>query len=195
MCFIRLQLSLPNHGRIGWNVALSDDSAQVSDPPCRWLINNDMHKLTVPLQSLSNHWFLCRVNSVIGIGVGAGAYILSRFAVSPHPDESIYISTHLLFTICLIPPQSPFFVLLSVTPVTIEAFQATQCVTLLSIKASHQAHTGHQVSPQSAAYAAIPHMMNHLGDSLLFQFLSSCFHIQRSGAKISAMCVQQSRKS
>lgn len=95
----------------------------------------------------------------------------------------------------LIPPQSPFFVLLSVTPVTIEAFQATQCVTLLSIKASHQAHTGHQVSPQSAAYAAIPHMMNHLGDSLLFQFLSSCFHIQRSGAKISAMCVQQSRKS
>lgn len=57
-----------------------------------------MHKLTVPLQSLSNHWFLYRVNSVIGIGVGAGAYILSRFAVSPHPDESIYISTHLLFT-------------------------------------------------------------------------------------------------
>jgi len=25
---------------------------------------------------------VCRVNSVIGIGVGAGAYILSRFAVS-----------------------------------------------------------------------------------------------------------------
>ena len=98
VCFIHLQLSLPNHGGIGWNVALSDDSAQVSDPSCRWLINNDMHKLTVPLQSLSNHWFLYRVNSVIGIGVGAGAYILSRFAVSPHPDEIIYISTHLLFT-------------------------------------------------------------------------------------------------
>ena len=117
-----------------------------------------MHELTVPLQSHGNHRFLCRVNSVIGIGVGAGAYILSRFAVS-----SIRISTSTFSTPFISLISSP--PLLSVLPVIIEGFQATQPVTP-NIKASRRAHTGQQVSPQSAADAAIPQMMNHLGDSL-----------------------------
>lgn len=129
-----------------------------------------MHKLTIHFQSLSNQWFLCRVNSVIGIGVGAGAYILTRFAVSPHQNQSINPFSPFIFLILF--PLPVFFVLRSVSPVIIEGFQATQLVTLNG-KASHQAHTGHQVSPQSAAYAAIPQMMNHLGDSLLY----SCFRL------------------
>lgn len=42
-------------------------------------------------------WFLPRVNSVIGIGVGAGAYVLSRFAVSDHHNPSISLSHVFIF--------------------------------------------------------------------------------------------------
>uniref|UniRef100_A0AAQ5ZBV9 Protein NDRG3 n=1 Tax=Amphiprion ocellaris TaxID=80972 RepID=A0AAQ5ZBV9_AMPOC len=42
-----------------------------------------------------------KVNSVIGIGVGAGAYILTRFAVSSQQDHSVHTVTPLYFSILL----------------------------------------------------------------------------------------------
>lgn len=147
---------------------------------CRKLINNNVHKLTVCLQSLSNQWFLCRVNSVIGIGVGAGAYILSRFAVSPLQDQSLY--TFILFVFLLL-------------------FNSFFCPPLCL------AWNNWSVSSHIVCLPSNPHRALGLGsstvcsirgcspDDALVQWLSSCFYTQRSRAKISTICVQQSRKS
>lgn len=64
---------------------------------------------------------------MIGIGVGAGAYALTRFAVSPHQNLSIFTFNPFIFLY----PAKKIFVLFSVLPVIIEALKATQHVTLL----------------------------------------------------------------
>lgn len=155
-CFICPQLPLPNHGRVGWNAALCDDSAQVSGPCVdSWSMITRINWLFIP-----------RVTG----GLSAGSTVWSASAWEQERTSSPALqwvrtrtkaSTLSYFSIFL----PVFFIHLSVSPVIIEGFQATQLITL-NIKASHQAHTGQQVSLQSAAYAAILQLMNHLGDSL-----------------------------
>lgn len=128
------------------------------------------------LQSHTNCCFLCRVNSVIGIGVGAGAYILSRFAVSRHPFFPYSYCQSSRPTLCL------------------ACLQATQHDTL-NIKGSNQAHTGHQAALQSAAYAAISQTMNNLSASLLFSSFYLFVHSQRTGAKRSTSVYNRAERS
>lgn len=115
------------------------------------------------VDSRCNQWFLRRVNSMIGIGVGAGAYILSLFAVSPHQD-------HPPFLPCYRPLRSVF-----ASSNNCRISGHTACGTL---KPPIRAHTGQQVSPQSAAFAVTPQMMNHLGHFSPFHLLTTCFCTQ-----------------
>lgn len=64
---------------------------------------------------------------------------------------------------------------------------------MLNIKASNQAHTGHQAALQSAAYAAIPQMMNNRNGFLLFR----CFRLVStlSGAKRSTSVYDRAERS
>lgn len=142
-----------------------------------------MRKFTIRLQSHGNWWFLCRVNSVIGIGVGAGAYILTRFAVSPHQDQSICTVNPLYFSVVILRPS------LFCPPLCLACNNwrfSGQLVTL-SIKASHQAHAGHQVALQRLQCCICCHYPDDESSWQFssFQLLSSCFHTQHSGAEIS----------
>lgn len=86
---------------------------------------------------------------MIGIGVGAGAYALTRFAVSPYQNLSIFTFNPFIF---LIPAK---FLSSPVLPVVIEALQATQHVAVLK-----------GLTGQSAPHTAISQMM-----TLSFQLL------------------------
>lgn len=134
------------------------------------LISAHMHDLTIHLQSHGNQRFLCRVNSVIGIGVGAGAYILSLFAVSPS-GTNVHFLTPLLwwFHSTTFACNNRRF-----------SSRAACCTENESLPPSPQSASGFS-SPLLKLPS--PQMVNHLGDSLLFSYLTLVSALNSVGLK------------
>ena len=116
----RLQVSLPNHGRAGWNAAVCDDSAEVSDPLLIYII--DAVKMV---------WLAISSPTVIGgFSVGSTAWSASAWGQEhtsspvlqwvPSSSSSICTLTTLNFSV-LLSPLAPFL-WHSVLPAIIEDF-------------------------------------------------------------------------